>query len=47
MTVPVKLFSAVTVIVEVADCPTSTAAGEDADIVKSGTKLNVKDAVVE
>lgn len=47
VTVPVKPFSAVTVIVEVADCPTSTAIGEDAAIVKSGTRLNVKDAVVE
>ncbi len=35
-TVPAKLFNAVIVMVEVADCPESTAAGELAVIVKSG-----------
>ena len=44
LTVPVKPFDAVTVIVEMADCPAFTAAGEDATIVKS-TKLNVAVAV--
>jgi hypothetical protein len=44
LTVPEKPFKAVTVMVEVADWPTSTAAGDEAVIVKS-TKLNV--AVVE
>ena len=42
--VPVKPFKAASVIVDVADWPTFTAAGDVADIVKS-TKLNV--AVVE
>jgi hypothetical protein len=40
LTTPAKPFSAVTVIVEVAETPTLTAAGEDAAIVKS-TKLKV------
>jgi hypothetical protein len=44
LTVPVKPFTAVTVIVEVADVPTVTAAGEVAEIVKS---LTVNVAVVE
>ena len=44
LTTPLKPFRAVTVIVEVADWPASTAAGDEAAIVKS-TKLNV--AVVE
>jgi hypothetical protein len=44
LTTPVKPLSAVTVIVEVAETPRLTAAGEDADIVKSVT---VKVAVVE
>ena len=43
-TVPVKPFTAVTVIVEVADTPALTAAGEVAVMVKSVT---VKVAVVE
>jgi hypothetical protein len=43
-TVPVKPLTAFTVIVEVAETPTLTAAGEVADIVKSVT-VNV--AVVE
>jgi len=34
--VPAKPFTAVTVIVEVADWPALTALGEDADMVKSG-----------
>lgn len=42
--VPVKPLTALTVIVEVADVPTVTAAGEVAEIVKS---LTVKVAVVE
>lgn len=44
LTVPVNPFTAVTVIVEVAEVPTVTAAGEVAAIVKSVT---VKVAVVE
>jgi hypothetical protein len=44
LTVPVNPFSAVTVIVEVADWVTSTAAGELAAMVKS-TKLKVAVAV--
>ena len=43
LTTPAKPFRAVIVIVEVAETPTFTAAGEDAAIVKS-TKLNVADA---
>lgn len=43
-TVPVKPLTAVTVMVEVADVPAWTAAGEVAEIVKSVT---VKVAVVE
>jgi len=43
-TVPVKPLTAATVIVDVADVPTVTAAGEVAEIVKSVT-VNV--AVVE
>ena len=37
LTVPVKPFTAATVIVEVADVPTVTAAGEVAAMVKSVT----------
>ncbi len=37
LTTLVKPFTAVTVIVEVADCPALTAAGEVAVMVKSGT----------
>lgn len=44
VTVPANPFNAVIVTVEVADCVTSTAAGELAAMVKS-TKLNV--ALVE
>jgi len=44
LTVPVKPFNALTVIVEVAGTPALTAAGDVADIVKSVT---VKVAVVE
>ncbi len=44
VTTPVKPFNAVIVMVEVADWPAFTAAGEDAAMVKS-LKLNV--AVVE
>ena len=44
LTVPVKPLTAATVIVEVAEVPAWTAAGEVADIVKS---LTVKVAVVE
>ncbi len=44
LTVPVKPFTAETVIVDVADVPTVTPAGEVAVIVKSVT---VKVAVVE
>jgi len=44
LTVPVKPFTAETVMVDVADVPTVTAAGEVAVIVKSVT---VKVAVVE
>jgi hypothetical protein len=44
LTVPVNPFTAVTVIVEVAEVPTVTAAGEVAEIVKSVT---VKVAVAE
>jgi len=44
LTVPVKPFTAETVIVDVADVPTVAAAGEVAVIVKSVT---VKVAVVE
>src|SRR6266705_2160137 len=40
VTTPANPFTAVTVIVEVAELPTGTAAGEEAVIVKS-TKLNV------
>ena len=43
-TVPVKPFNAVTVMVEVADVPTTTAAGDVADMLKSRM---VKVAVVE
>jgi hypothetical protein len=43
-TTPVKPFTALTVIVEVAETPVATGAGEVADIVKSVT-VNV--AVVE
>lgn len=46
-TVPVNPFRAVTVMVDVADCPASTAAGEVAAIVKSGATVKVKSAVVE
>ena len=44
VTTPAKPLTAVTVIVETADEPALTAAGEDAAIVKS-TKLNVAVAV--
>jgi len=44
LTVPVNPLTAATVIVDVADVPTVTAAGEVAEIVKSVT---VKVAVVE
>lgn len=44
LTVPVKPLTAVTVIVEVADTPALTAAGEVAAMLKS---LTVKVAVVE
>jgi hypothetical protein len=44
LTVPVNPFTAATVIVEVADVPTFTEAGDVADIVKSVT---VKVALVE
>src|SRR5690242_2987986 len=44
LTVPVKPFRAVTVIVEVADTPVLTAAGDVAEMLKS---LTVKVAVVE
>jgi hypothetical protein len=44
LTVPVNPFTAATVMVEVAEVPTVTAAGEVAEIVKSVT---VKVAVVE
>jgi hypothetical protein len=44
LTVPVKPLRAATVIVEVADTPASTAAGEVAEMLKS---LTVKVAVVE
>jgi hypothetical protein len=43
-TTPAKPFKAVTVIVEVAETPTLTAAGEDTAIVKS-TKLKVARAL--
>ena len=46
VTVPLNTPTAVTVIVELADVPTVTAAGEVADIVKS-LLLKVKVAVVE
>ena len=39
-TVPVKPFTAESVMVEVADCPALTGAGDNAVMVKS-TKLNV------
>ena len=44
LTTPVKPFTAVTVMVEVAEVPTVTADGDDAAIVKS---LTVKVAVAE
>jgi hypothetical protein len=44
-TVPAKLFNAVIVMVEVTDCPESTAAGELAVIVKSGAGPKEKVAV--
>ena len=44
LTVPVKPLTAVTVIVDVAEVPTVTAAGDVAEIVKSVT---VKVAVAE
>jgi hypothetical protein len=44
LTVPVKPFTAATVIVDVAEVPAWTAAGEVADIVKSVT---MKVAVAE
>jgi hypothetical protein len=44
VTTPAKPFTGVIVIVEVADWPALTAAGEDAAIVKS-TKLKVAVAV--
>jgi hypothetical protein len=44
VTTPVKPLSAVTVIVDIADCPALTAAGDVAVIVKS-LKLNVAVAV--
>jgi len=40
LTVPVKPFTAVIVMVEVAEVPTVTAAGDVAAIVKSVVKLN-------
>jgi len=40
LTVPVNPFTAVIVIVEVAEVPTVTAAGDVAAIVKSVVKLN-------
>ncbi len=43
-TVPVNPFNAAIVIVEVADVPVATAAGEVADMVKSGT-VTVNDVV--
>jgi hypothetical protein len=46
LTVPLKTPTAVTVMVELADVPTVTAAGEVADIVKS-LLLTVKVAVAE
>jgi hypothetical protein len=46
-TIPAKLFSAVIVIVEVADCPEATAAGELAVIAKSGAGPKVKVALAE
>ncbi len=45
LTVPVNPLTAVTVIVEVADWPALTAAGEVAVTVKSAPKVNVADAV--
>jgi hypothetical protein len=45
LTMPVNPFNAVTVIVEVAETPTSTAAGDVAVIEKSGAKLTVNVAV--
>jgi hypothetical protein len=46
-TAPAKPPCPVTVIVDVADEPTGTAAGELAEIVKSCAALNVKVAVAE
>jgi hypothetical protein len=45
VTVPVKLFSEVTVMVEVAETPTVTAAGEVAATENVGTALTVHVAV--
>lgn len=47
VTIPEKPPTEVTVIVELTDWPTITAAGEDAEIVKSATALNVNVAVAE
>lgn len=44
VTTPANPLTAATVIVETADCPTLTAAGDDAAIVKS-TKVKVAVAV--
>ena len=47
VTVPVNPFVAETVMVDMADCPTATPAGEVALIVKSWGALNVKVALDE
>jgi len=47
LTVPVKLFNGAIVMVDVAEVPTRTAAGELAVMVKSGAAVTVHVAVVE
>lgn len=47
VTTPKKPLTAVIVIVELADWPTVTAAGEDAAMVKSAALVNMNVAVAE
>lgn len=47
VTVPANPLSEATVIVDVAETPTVTAAGEVADMLKSGERLTVHVATVE
>lgn len=47
VTTPANPLSAAIVIVELAEPPVLTEAGEDAEMVKSGAALNVKVALAE